>query len=292
VAYRSSPIRRGRATKAEYEARRAALYDIVAEQYPMTVRQVFYQATVRGLIEKTEAGYSKIQWDLTVMRKAGELPYEWIEDGSRSVYKPTSYPNIAAALKDTAESYRKDLWIGGRYPFVEVWVEKDALTNVIYPVTEEYDVPLRPARGYASLSFLHDAASHIDTLDVPAVVFHLGDYDPSGVNAGESIENTLREMAPDALIYFERLAVTREQITDWSLPTRPTKSSDPRAASFGDDISVELDAIEPNRLRQIVREAIERHMPPEEFKALKQAEARERATLLNLVKKMTNRKSK
>jgi hypothetical protein len=46
--------KRRRATKAEMEARYAALSAIVAEQKPMTVRQVFYQATVRGLIPKTE----------------------------------------------------------------------------------------------------------------------------------------------------------------------------------------------------------------------------------------------
>ena len=31
----------------------------------MTVRQVFYQATVRGLVEKAETGYNKVQTDLT-----------------------------------------------------------------------------------------------------------------------------------------------------------------------------------------------------------------------------------
>ena len=35
---------------------------------PMTVRQAFYQATVRGLVEKAESGYGKVQADLTVMR--------------------------------------------------------------------------------------------------------------------------------------------------------------------------------------------------------------------------------
>jgi hypothetical protein len=48
------------------------------------------------------------------------------------------------------------------------------------------------ARGYASLSFLHSAAEHISSLDVPVYIYHLGDFDPSGVNAGEKIEETLR----------------------------------------------------------------------------------------------------
>ena len=42
----------GRATDEEVGTLRNALRDIVEEQQPMTVRQVFYQATVHGLVEK------------------------------------------------------------------------------------------------------------------------------------------------------------------------------------------------------------------------------------------------
>ena len=42
--YQAGPIKRLRATRAEMEARKAALYEIVAEQQPMAVRQVFYQS--------------------------------------------------------------------------------------------------------------------------------------------------------------------------------------------------------------------------------------------------------
>ena len=74
----------------------------------------------------------------------------------------------------------------------------------------------------------------------PAFIYHLGDSDPSGENAAEVIERELREYAPGAEIHFERLAVTREQIRDWRLPSRPTKTSDMRAAAFGNRRSVEL----------------------------------------------------
>ena len=49
------------------------LIEIIDAGRPMTVRQVFYQATVRGLVEKAESGYGKIQTDLTIMRRTGEL---------------------------------------------------------------------------------------------------------------------------------------------------------------------------------------------------------------------------
>jgi hypothetical protein len=163
-------------------------------------------------------------------------------------------------------------------PYVEVWLEKEALSGVIFPTTADYDVPLMCAKGYPSLSFLYGAAKYITGLEVPAYIYHLGDFDPSGVNAGEKIEQTLKEMAPDADIIFERIAVTPEQIEDWDLPTRPTKSSDTRSKTFG-DISVELDAIAPDDLRQLVEQTINRHLPQDQLQILKIAEEDERRQL-------------
>jgi hypothetical protein len=269
-----SHIKRPRATKAEVEHRRDSLFGIVSAMKPMTVRQVFYQATVRSIVEKSEAGYAKIQTDLVRMRRAGDMPYGWLADNTRWQRKPKTFGSPEEALAETARLYRKALWAAAD-AYVEIWLEKDALAGVIMPVTSKFDVRLMVARGYASLSFLHAAAEYIDALDVPAFIYHLGDFDPSGVNAGEKIEETLRELAPAAEIHFQRLAVTPEQITAWKLPTRPTKSTDTRAKRFG-DISVELDAIEPNTLRALVEEAITQHLPRAQFATLKIAEASER----------------
>jgi hypothetical protein len=284
--YETSPIKRKRSTKAEVGERRQALFDIVQAMEPMTVRQVFYQATVRGLVEKAESGYAKVQVDLTVMRRAGELPYGWLADNTRWQRKPRTFASVEDALRDTAAFYRKSLWTNAD-SYVEIWLEKDALSGVIYPVTSMYDVPLMVARGYASLSFLYSAAEYINTLDVPTYIYHLGDFDPSGVNAGEKIEETLDELAPDATIIFERLAVTRRQIQNWNLPTRPTKKSDTRSKGFG-AISVELDAIDPNQLRTIVQDAIERHLPADQFEVLKAAEESEREIIGRLVSKVAS----
>jgi hypothetical protein len=280
--YQTSQIKRARSTKAEVGARRQALLEIVEDGRPMTVRQVFYQATVRGLVEKAESGYGKVQTDLTVMRRAGDLPYDYLADNTRWQRKPRTFDGVAQALEHTAKFYRKSLWANAdRY--VEIWLEKDALAGVVFPVTSMFDVPLMVARGYASLSFLHTAAEFINELDVPSYIYHLGDFDPSGVNAGEKIEETLRELAPDADITFERIAVTPEQIAEWDLPTRPTKTTDTRSRGFG-EISVELDAIDPNQLRDLVQAAIEQHLPADEYEVLKAAEESERKLLKSLMR--------
>lgn len=279
--YQASRIRRNRATKNQIEERRSALRAIVAGMKPMTVRQVFYQATVRDIVEKSEAGYNKVQTDLVLMRRSGELPYHWLADNTRWQRKPRTFDSVEQALQDTAQFYRKSLWQDAE-SYVEIWLEKDALSGVILPVTSMYDVPLMVARGYASLSFLHSAAECINDLDVPTYIYHLGDYDPSGVNAGEKIEQTLKEMAPDAEINFMRIGVTEEQIHEWNLPSRPTKTSDSRSKGFG-NISVELDAIPPGTLRRLVEVAIEQHLPKRQFEILKAAEASERDLIRALV---------
>jgi hypothetical protein len=279
--YGASPIKRCRATQTEVWERRWAIHAIVEDMEPMTVRQVFYQATVRGLVDKTEEGYRQVQNDLTILRREKLMPYGWLADNTRWQRKPRTFGSIEEALDDTARLYRKALWAGAD-TYVEIWLEKDALAGVVYPVTALYDVPLMVSRGYASPSFLHDAAEAIAELDIPAYIYHLGDFDPSGVNAGEKIEETLRELAPDAEINFERIAVTPEQIDAWALPTRPTKASDSRAPGFG-DISVELDAIEPDQLRGLVEDAITRHLPVEQFDVLKAAEESEREQIAGLV---------
>ena len=77
----------------------------------------------------------------------------------------------------------------------------------------------------------------------------------------------------------------REQIDRWNLPTRPTKASDARAARFrrvhGTD-SVELDAIPPDELRKLVRDAIDGHMEPWRLSQFRMVETDEREMLRSM----------
>ena len=99
-----------RSTGAEVSARRRALFAIVAEMKPMTVRQAYYRATVLGIVDKTAKGYGVVKHDLTLMRKDGSLPYEWLADSTRWQRKPNTFRSVKEALENTARLYRKDLW--------------------------------------------------------------------------------------------------------------------------------------------------------------------------------------
>jgi hypothetical protein len=150
---------------------------------------------------------------------------------------------------------------------------------VLYPVTAEYDVPLMVARGYASLSFLSEAAAYMRQLGKRVVILHLGDHDPSGRDAGDKIEATLRDLVPELQIDFDRVAVTERQIAEWSLPSRPTKAHDPRAKGWTGGDSVELDAIPAPWLRRLLEGWIEALIPDGWLAAQHAAEASERDLL-------------
>jgi hypothetical protein len=271
--------RRGR---AEIQAIKDAIYDALVEDQPMTVRQVFYRLVSTGVIDKREGEYkSTVVRLLGDMRRAGEIPFDWIADSTRWMRKPKSYSSLDNMLKRTAEAYRRSVW-DNQDCYVEIWLEKDALAGVLYQETSSWDVPLMVTRGYPSLSFLHDAAETIAAQGKPTHLYYFGDYDPSGVDIPRKVESDLREFAPAAEIEFNRVAVTREQIESMKLTTRPTKRTDSRAKGFIGE-SVEVDAIPPKVLRGIVSDCITRHVDERAHEALLLAEQSERGTLLRLI---------
>lgn len=269
-----------RRTKQDIERIREQLYEVVEAQKPMTVRQVFYRMVSRPdtLIAKTEAEYKRTIVRLLVeMRRSGTIPYSWIADNTRWMRKPRTHTSAAAALENFANAYRRDLW-NDQDAYVEIWTEKDAIAGVLMQETARYDVPLMVSRGFSSWSFLHTAAMNIIAEQKPAFLYYFGDHDPSGREIDRSIERNLRELAPHADITFERVAVTEAQIRQLQLPTRPTKKTDSRAKNFSGE-SVEVDAIPPETLREMVSDAITLHIDSEVYKRVLKTEKMEKETL-------------
>jgi hypothetical protein len=251
---------------------------ILAEQHPMSARGAFYAATVAGAVPKTEAGYRKVQQVLVRMRERGQIPWSWVSDGTRWRRGVTTYGGPHEALRDIAKLYRRDLWRQAD-EIVEIWLEKEALGGVLMPVVEQWAVDLMVCRGYPSLAYLHAAAEETNKVGKPLVIYYLGDLDPSGVDIPRGIERRLTEFRVD--FRLERLAVEREQVKAWGLPSRPTKKSDTRAKRFDGD-SVELDAIPADRLRALVETAIRRHVDDHQVHVLEAVEDEERRLLYRL----------
>jgi hypothetical protein len=282
VNYGASPTKRARRTKARIQTIRDNILEIVEAYFPVTVRQVFYQLVGRAVIDKTEAEYKQTVCRLLVeMRRDGSIEYGHIADNTRWQRKPRTHRSLRAFLETSQRFYRRDVW-ADQDAYVEVWLEKEALSGVLYDVTEEWDVPLMVTRGYPSLSFLHSAGESIAEVEKPVFLYYFGDHDPSGVDISRKVEEEIRQFAPDSEITFERVAVTPEQIDELSLPTRPTKKSDSRSRTFEGE-SVEVDAILPPELKEMCKRCIIQHIDADVLNRMADVEAAERNTLAQMI---------
>lgn len=290
-AYGPSTVKRRRRSSAELAEVDAAIVAAVTDEHPVTLRGVYYRVVSAGAVDKTENGYRLVGRQLIKLRRSGVIPHAWITDGTRWVTRPDTWANVDQMLKDAAASYRRALW-HGTPDEVLFFTEKDAISGVILPVTDRYDVPLGVLRGYSSESFAHSMAESIISTNSARTgrtfVYQLGDHDPSGVDAwrdfASKVTGFLRDRRPDLVewVAFERLAVTEEQILELNLPTRPTKTKDSRSRSFTGE-SVEVDAIPARTLRAIVTDAIEAHLDPHHLEVTRLAEEEERELLYRIV---------
>jgi hypothetical protein len=265
----------------EMEERAEFLIDYASVHGPVTVRGLYYQAEVHNVpgIDKTDNGYTKVQGQVLKLRRNGRLAYRDIADATRWMRKPTSYDSVEDALAETARTYRKSLWRDNDSR-VEVWCEKDALAGVIYPVTSKYDVPLMVARGFSSETFCFEAVETYDP-DKTTYVYNLNDFDRSGRDAANSLKEKLQRFAAEKgiKVVFKTLAITPAQVKKYRLPTREPKRKSEADKNWEYDYACELDAMAPDVMRDLIEDAINKHLPQHELAVLKVAEESEREIL-------------
>lgn len=235
---------------------------------PVTIRQIFYHLVSRNILKNTEREYKKLVRILVRARKAGFVPFEWIEDRSRNPLILPLYPNILDYIENKIERYYKDTW-QNQPCFIIILLEKEALAGIVWEVASIYNVPVFPTKGYSSWSmFYKDIRSQVQKYsDKPLVVLVLGDYDPSGTDIPRDHLEKLEFLGVRPTV-VERIALTREQVVEYRLPPQMAKRDDPRYERFAQEYgehSVELDALRPSTLRNIVEEAILKYLDHEAF---------------------------
>jgi hypothetical protein len=293
AVYEASRIKRRRATKDEMAERAEFLVAYAEEHGPITVRGLYYQAEVANVpgIDKTESSYGKVQRQVLDLRRSGQLEYEHIADATRWMRKPRSYDSIEDALEETARTYRRNLWRDAE-DYVEIWIEKDALAGVIYPVTRKFDVPLMVTRGFSSETFAYEAIAARDDDERDYCVYYFGDFDRSGRDGARSLQEKLERFAADRpfRVLFNPVAVTESQIKRLKLPTRPHKRESAADKLWPHAFACELDAIPPDKLRAMIQGLIEDHLPRRQFEVLKVAEESERELLQAFARKAPKRR--
>ena len=230
-----------------------------AQGFDLTLRQLYYQMVARDIIPNKDKEYKRLGSIINDARLAGMIDWERITDLTREVRGLNHWESPEAIIAAVAEQYRIDKWADQPHR-VEVWVEKDALRNVVERACNELDVPYFVCRGYTSQSEMWSAAQRLIEYrdnDQPPVIFHLGDHDPSGIDMTRDIRDRLAIFGLE--IDIRRIALNMPQIEQYSPPPNPAKVTDSRfnayMRKYGDE-SWELDALSPEALAKLIQKSI------------------------------------
>ena len=254
--------------------------EILAEGHPMTVRQVYYQLVSRQVVKNNRGQYQAVSNALVGARREGVIPWEWIEDRLRRPRHVSMWPGLPAFAETCRRAYRRDVW-DTQPNYLEVWLEKDALSGIFEDVLNPYGVTLNVGRGYDGWDSIHNASTRFADTDAVVTVLYFGDFDPSGEDMVRSLIERLGSL--DCRPEVVKCALTHEDILRHNLPPDFAKKTDTRTAAFvaeHGDISVELDALPPSVLRGRLEEEVSRRMNLKALRKMKKQEDAERAELV------------
>jgi len=231
--------------------------EYAADGYDLTLRQLYYQFVARGRLDNTERNYKRLGAIISNARLAGLLDWNQMVDRTREVRELSHWEDPADIIDTCSRQFRIDTRADQKY-YVEVWVEKDALAGVVVPACQELDVACLVCRGFVSQSAVWQASGRFLLQERNCVLLYLGDHDPSGIDMTRDIDDRLN-MTFGACVDVRRIALTMEQIEEYSPPPNPAKMTDSRYAryveEYGDECW-ELDALDPRTLGDIILEAM------------------------------------
>ena len=146
---------------------------------------------------------------------------------------------------------------------VQVWSEKGTVRGLLAPVLDHYAVGFNPVHGFNSGTNTHLVAEDDDGR--PLIILYVGDIDPSGMCMSEVDLPDRFAKYGGHHIELRRIALTRAQTH--GLPSFPAtdKRKDSRykwfVANYG-RTCWELDAMDPNELRDCVEREIKDLIEP------------------------------
>lgn len=259
----------------------------------LTLRGLHYQLVSIGMWNDMKH-YRKVVTAMIDARWDGEVDFEAFSDHDRSTIGFTNYEETEVEtssdaakrqIKLWATSYHKNRWENQAY-YPEIFIEKKALQGVFESVCRRWDVALNPCKGFPSLTFLNDAAKRFAEAEqngfVP-IMLYFGDYDPSGENIPKTIGENLERLG--VVVEVRRIMLMKEQVLEWNLPLAPIKQGDSRTKNWDGLGQVELDSVEPDKIRSLCTEALEEIMDSDLYDDLKEQEKTEKEEFKEILRR-------
>ena len=247
--------------------------------WPLTERQLYYRLISSKMINqahwhkygKSENPmvdvYSTIQPLLKWMRIDERLPWDAISDETRVLTQKMGCDSAKKFIQQEMDRFLKyySRCVAQDQEYhVEIWIEKQALLNIVEPVADEYCRRVLCCKGYNSITF--QAAFYERTMEalnqgLKPVVLYFGDWDPSGVNMIYAAMQTLSDEFGLFNVEYHRCGIKPEHFHMLEADPVPLKETDSRSNQFiqqHGSTCYELDAFHPVQLQKLLRQSIER----------------------------------
>ena len=135
----------------------------------------------------------------------------WIEDRLRRPRHVSMWADLTR-LRRRRSGVRASLATQPNY--LEVWLEKDALSGIFEDVPGRYGVTLNVGRGYDGWASIHNAREAARRTD--DTVLYFGDFDPSGEDMVRSLQSAWRSSSAP---HRRQVRLHADDIERYNLPT-------------------------------------------------------------------------
>lgn len=224
--------------------------------YSLTLRQLYYRFVGNAWIPNTLQSYKRLGSIVGDARLAGLIDWRALQDRTRFLRGKSFSNSPVDLIRELPAKYHTDRW-QDQPSRIEVWVEKDALIDVVSRACSPWSVDYFSCRGYVSLSTMWQAAQRLIRYannGQSTIILHMGDHDPSGLDMTRDIQDRLTTFQVPGFS-VRRVALNLDQVEGHQLPPNPAKIKDPRCKRYIEEHgneSWELDALPPNILHELV----------------------------------------
>jgi hypothetical protein len=158
------------------------IFSTYEDYLPLTVRQVFYALVGTFDYPKTDNALERLCEHLVRARRAKMIPFDWLRDDGVTVLQHRWFDGAADFwdhVGQEAQRYRRDKQ-ADQPVYVELWTEAAGMMPQLARVAERFSVPVYSCGGFASLPAVRHIVDRAYGRNVPTVLLHVGDFDPSG----------------------------------------------------------------------------------------------------------------
>lgn len=264
----------------------------LADYWPLTVRQVYYQCVARQLIENRLSEYQRVSKTLSTLRRESLVPWDAVEDRTRRTTDKRGVSDLSDFISEQSECflswrYYHRCRVQEQDTYLEVGIEKDALSAIVEDVLWPYCTRLNVVRGQVSATMVHAMAQRFQSARQRGqhpVLLYFGDLDPSGITIPESLIEKMHAHH-GVRVELDRVGLNPDQIEQYNLPSDfdAAKPSDPNyqrwLQKYPGVPATELDALHPATLRDLVKMAVELRLDMDSFREQMEIEEQERREL-------------